>query len=179
VLLGTLFGVLATGVFVARGVFAKASIAEPYAEPALESMVSSRLLAWSVAFAVLDALQLALGALFFVVLIRTVVRHAWIAVVALSLLAAPIAPGGASSIAGLAWAFVTAVIAVATVMRVGLLAGAVAIICMRLLTYVALTANPASWYFGSTVIVLLLVLAAAAYGFIVSLAGKPAFGTKS
>ena len=72
----------------------------------------------------------------------------------------------------------TAVTVVAVVMRVGLLAGAVALINLRLLTYVALTPDPSSWYFGSTIAVLLLVIGLATYGFIVALAGKPVFGAK-
>jgi hypothetical protein len=70
------------------------------------------------------------------------------------------------------------VIVVAVVMRVGLLAGAVALITLQLLTGVALTRDPSSWYFGSTIAVLLLVTGLATYGFIVALAGKPALGAK-
>jgi hypothetical protein len=42
----------------------------------------------------------------------------------------------------------------------------------------ALTLNPQSWCFGSSIVVLAIVIALAAYGFIVSLAGQPAFGVK-
>jgi ABC-type lipoprotein release transport system permease subunit len=50
---GTLVGVVLSGVLVARFAFARQSVAEPSAEPALESPVSGPLLAWSVAFGVL------------------------------------------------------------------------------------------------------------------------------
>ena len=62
--------------------------------------------------------------------------------------------------------------------RLGLLGGAFAIICLYLFTASALTLNPQSWYFGSSLAVLAVVIALAAYGFIVSLAGQPAFGVK-
>jgi hypothetical protein len=179
VLIGTLVGVVLSGVLVARFAFARQSIAVPPAEPAFEGLVSGRLLAWSVSFGVLDALQMALGTLFFVVLIRTAVRREWFAIIILSVIAAPLAPGGAASLAGLVWAFATAVICVAVVMRVGLLAGAVALINLRLFTYVVLTGDPSSWYFGSTVAVLLLVAGLATYGFIVALAGKPVLGAST
>jgi predicted Ser/Thr protein kinase len=178
VLIGTLIGIMLTGMLVVRFTFARASVPEPFAEPAIESLASGRLLGWSLLFGVLNGLQFALGALFFVVLIRMVVRERWLAVVILSVIAAPVAPGGVASLAGLAWAIGTAGIAVATVMRVGLLAGALAIICVHLFTASALTLNPQSWCFGSSIVILAVVIALAVYGFIVSLAGQPAFGVK-
>ena len=178
VLIGTLVGIMLTGMLIMRFTLAPASVPEPFAEPAIESLVSGRLRGWSLLFGVLNGLQFALAALFFVVLIRMVVRKGWLAVVILSVIAAPVAPGGAASLGGLAWAIGTAAIAVATVMRVGLLGGALAIICLNLFTASALTLNPQSWYFGSSLAVLAVVIALAAYGFIVSLAGQPAFGVK-
>ena len=178
VLIGTVIGIMLTGMLIVRFTFARTSVPEPFLEPAIESLVSARLLAWSLLFAVLNGLQFALGALFFVVLIRMVVRKGWLAVIILSVIAAPVAPGGVASLGGLAMAIGTAAIAVATVMRVGLLAGAVAIICINLFTASALTLSPQSWYLGSSVAVLAVVIALAAYGFIVSLAGQPAFGVK-
>ena len=106
------------------------------------------------------------------------VRKSWIAVVILGVLAAPIAPGGTASVGGLGWAFATVAIFAATLMRVGLLAGVFALICVRLLTQSALTLNPQSWYFNSSVVVLAIIIAVATYGFMVSLAGQPAFGAK-
>jgi serine/threonine-protein kinase len=176
VLIGTLVGVVLSGMLVARFVLARQSLVISPAEPALESLVSGRLLAWVVAFSALDALQVALGTLFFVVLIGTAVRKEWFAIIIFSVMAAPLSSGGAANLAGFGWAFATAAIVVAVVMRVGLLAGAVALFNLRLLTYVALTGDPSSWYFDSTVAVLLLVIGLAMYGFIVALAGKPVLG---
>jgi hypothetical protein len=178
VLIGTLIGIMLTGMLIVRFTFARTSVPEPFAESAIESLMSGPLRGWSLLFGVLNGLQFALGALFFVVLIRMVVRKGWLAVVILSVIAAPVAPGGVASLGGLAWAIGTAAIAVATVMRVGLLAGALAIICLHLFTASALTLNPQSWYFGSSIAVLAIVIALAAYGFIVSLAGQPALGVK-
>ena len=178
VLIGTLIGIMLTGMLIVRFTSAPTSVPEPFAEPAIESLVSGRLRGWSLLFGVLNGLQFALAALFFVVLIRMVVRKGWVAVVILSVIAAPVAPGGVASLGGLVWAIGTAAIAVTTVMRVGLLGGALAIICLYLFTASALTLNPQSWYFGSSLAVLAVVIALAAYGFIVSLAGQPAFGVK-
>jgi hypothetical protein len=45
------------------------------------------------------------------------------------------------------------------------------------LTWLPLTLDPNAWYFGRSLIVLLLISALATYGFFVALAGRPAFGT--
>lgn len=178
ILAGTVVGVVLTAVLILRFIFVPQPIPEALLEPAIESLASTRLLAWSLTFGVIDALQFALAALFFVVLIHMVVGKAWIAVLVLSILAAPIAPGGASGVAGFAWATALLLLFGATLMRVGLLAGVVALSCLRLLTQTVLTLNVDSWYFGSTIVVLLLVLALGTFGFLVSLAGAPAFGVK-
>jgi len=44
----------------------------------------------------------------------------------------------------------------------------------RLLTRLPLTLDPGAWYVSSSLIVLFIVLAAAAYGFIVSQSGRHA-----
>jgi hypothetical protein len=69
-------------------------------------------------------------------------------------------------------------VSVTILLRSGLLALVVTQICERLLRHAALTLDPDSWYFGSSVVNLLLVTAIAVYGFIVSLGGQPVFGAK-
>jgi serine/threonine-protein kinase len=178
ILAGTVVGVVLTAVLILRFIFVPQPIPEALLEPAIESLASTRLLAWSLTFGVLDAVQFALAALFFIVLIHIVIGKPWIAVFVLSILAAPIAPGGAAGVTGYAWATALLLIFGATLMRVGLLAGVVALGTVRLLTQTPLTLNGDSWYFGSTIVVLVVVAALGVFGFVVSLAGAPAFGVK-
>jgi hypothetical protein len=45
-----------------------------------------------------------------------------------------------------------------------------------ILTWMPLTLDTHAWYFGQSLIVLLLIGALATYGFLVALGGRPAFG---
>ena len=49
----------------------------------------------------------------------------------------------------------------------------------NLLVRVPLTLDTNAWYFGHSLVVLLVVAALATYGFLVSLGGRPAFGTNA
>jgi hypothetical protein len=146
---------------------------------ALESLRSSRQTAAILTWSVLDGVQFALGALFFVLLVRMLMRKTWVAVGALIVLSTPLILGGTSGLVGFLGAVAMGVLGVTILLRIGLLAYAVTLICERILTHVPLTLDPDSWYFGSSVLVLLLVGAITAYGFIVSLGGHPVFGAKS
>jgi hypothetical protein len=97
----------------------------------------------------------------------------------LIVLGMPLILGGTSGVVGLLGAAVIGLVSVTILLRIGLLSFAVTLICWRVLSHFPITLDFNSWYFGSSVVILLLVAAIAAYGFIVSLGGHPAFGAKS
>jgi serine/threonine-protein kinase len=115
----------------------------------------------------------ALAAVSVLLLIRLVVRKTWIAVGMSILVAIPV------SRASLGWPliFVLAapLVTVTVFLRVGLLAY-VAAFFTDLLLRVAVTLDPNAWYFGYSLVVLLIMAAVAGVAFLVSLGGRPAFG---
>ena len=68
-----------------------------------------------------------------------------------------------------------ALLAFALFLQVGLLAQ-FAMVFTGLLVQVPLTLDPNAWYFGNSLVVLLIVAALATCAFLVSLGGRPAFG---
>jgi len=147
--------------------------------PALEALRSARHFTNIVLFEVLDGLQLAVAGLFLLLLLRLVLRKTWIAAGVFLALCTPLVAGASSAGPDLVFGAATAWLFMMITLRVGLLAGIVMLCSERLLTRLPITLNLNAWYLGSSVMVLLLVLAVAAYGFIVALAGRPAFAAKA
>jgi hypothetical protein len=58
--------------------------------------------------------------------------------------------------------------------RFGLFTGLVCIVFSSWNIF-ALTLDPSSWYFGRTIVTMLVFVAIAIYGFVISLAGRPIF----
>ena len=88
------------------------------------------------------------------------------------LLVAGTSPGGADLAAGA----LAGLLALTMIFRVGLLAHVVKLVTERVFTRFPLTLDPNAWYVGSSLLVVLVILAAATYGFHVALAGRSAFG---
>jgi serine/threonine-protein kinase len=145
---------------------------------ALESLSSTPLFA-NVAFPyqVIAALQFTLGGTFLLLLVRLIVRKTWLTVVLAMVIGIPFVPGG---VAPFGWEFLLMLapplIIAVTFLRVGLLAQ-FALLLMDLLIRVPLTLDPDAWYFGNSLVVLLGFAALATYCFLVSLGGRPAFGS--
>ena len=87
----------------------------------------------------------------------------------------PLLPGGFQGVASLPLLILPTVGLIFVMLRVGLLAYAVALVTSRWLVVSGLVLHDA-WYLPSSAATLLLVLAVALYGFQWSLAGRPAFG---
>ena len=102
-----------------------------------------------------------------------------IAVGVLIVLTTPLTLGGTWGIVGFLGAVARGLVGITILLRIGLLALVVALISDQTLSHLRLSLDANSWYFGSSVVILLLVTAMAAGGFIVSLGGHPAFGTKA
>jgi hypothetical protein len=112
-----------------------------------------------------DALIAALVGLFILVLFRQLLRRQWLANVAWVLIIAPV-----SIVAGdwipLEFAFgaASAGLGLFILLRVGLLAFAVALLAYRALTHFPLTLDVSAWYFQRSLLMLLAMGALAAYG---------------
>jgi Protein kinase domain len=142
----------------------------------LESLQSvQRFLNVLLPFQVVYSLMGGLATVFLLVVARLIVRKTWIAAGVVMLLAIPFSP------ASLGWPLIfvmaTALVGIAVFLRVGVLAlvagGAFPV---GVLLRVPVTLDPAAWYFGHSLVVLLILGALAVYGFLVSLGGRPAFG---
>ena len=132
--------------------------------PALHSLRSSRLFASRLVFLALDSLQLALGGLFMLVLLRVVLRRTWLAVLSLLLLNLPLTAWNWTP-AAVVYALATAGLFSVVVLRLGLLAGVAMLATERLLTSLPITLDFDAWYIATSGLVLLLVLGLAFVAF--------------
>ncbi len=146
----------------------------------LEPLHSPRHFLAAIAFHLADTLQFALAGLFFFLLLRLIVANKliasaiWVAM-ASAISAAVLRTSGAAPL-GWNWLFAVAVVLLflLVLFRVGFLAVVLMLFVQRLLTAMPITLDPDAWFFGSSVVILLLVVGAAVYGFLVALAGRSA-----
>jgi hypothetical protein len=179
VLAGALGGIVLAGMSIVQLHLVGGGSPDEFVGSALESLRSSRQTVGILTWGVLDGLQYALGGLFFVLLVRMLIPRTWVAAGALIVLSTPLILGGTSGLVGFLGALTIGIVNVTILLRIGLLAYAVTLICERILSHVPITLDPHSWYFDSSILVLLFVAAIAAYGFIVSLGDRPMFGAKA
>jgi hypothetical protein len=132
---------------------------------------------WSfVVIAVLAALITSLCTVAVLVLLRLVVRRTWLASAVLVSFAVPVIAQGTATV-DIVLAALLVTLGLTVLLRVGVVAHIAMFVVGNFLTWLPLTLDPTAWYFGRSLIVLLLISALATYGFFVALAGRPAFGT--
>jgi hypothetical protein len=102
-------------------------------------------------------MQLTLGSLFMLVLLRVVLRRTWLAVLCLLLLNLPLTAWSWTPTA-VVYALGTAGLFCVVVLRLGLLASVVMLGTERLLTSLPITLDLRAWYIGQSGWVLLLIL---------------------
>ena len=175
-----LIGVLASVAFVVvRFLVGDEPAPNALLTPALESLRSTRQFTSMLVFNTLDSLQASLVGLFFLLLLRQIVRNTWIAAALLSVLFLPISVGGTgvgawqSSWEVTALGLLTLLMALTVLVRFGLVAFVTMGLVNRMLTAFPLTLDTNAWYVGSSATILLLVGALAAYGCVVSLGSLP------
>jgi hypothetical protein len=176
-LIGMLAGVVQAVIIIARFQISDRTAPANTLITALESMESiPHFTNIAFAFQLLNALQFALAGAFLAVLIRLVVRKTWIAAGVGLFVTMPFVPGGAASF-GWELVFVVAapLLIFAIFFRVGLLA-LFAMLVTGVFVRIPITLDPDAWFFGRSLVVLLLLAALAVYGFLVSLGGRPALG---
>jgi hypothetical protein len=179
-LAGLLAGVIRTGLVIVRVRLAHRPPPDMFFSPSLDGLRSVRhFVNFAFAFQVVNALQFALGALFLLFLLRTVVRKTWIAAGIVALLGIPLGFRGGGPLLDWEpiWIVASALFGMAILLRVGLLAYFVMAFVTGLLTSgPALTLDLGGWNVGTSFVSLLVVAALASYGFMVTLAGRPALG---
>jgi len=124
----------------------------------------------------LDTLNFALGALGTLLLIRVVVRRMWLSGLIWMGIIASLNLSGGGLLWDLPFGLAIAGLALTVLLRFGLVSTAVMLLYTDLMTRLPVTLDTGSWYIALAVLTLLLVGTLAVYGFIVAVAGRPAFG---
>ena len=178
VLIGMLAGILVMSMVILRvWISGRPAPAETISR-ALESLSSIRSFA-NMAFThqIAAALMYALGGAFLLLLIRVIVRKTWLAMAAAVVVGLPFVPGGGVPVGWELILVLTPPLVIAIVFfRVGLLAQ-FSLLVTDLLIRVPLTLDSDAWYFGNSLVVLLGLAALATGAFLISLGGRPAFGS--
>ena len=121
---------------------------------------------------------LSLGRLFFLFLLRMLLRRDWAAAIALAVILGLGFTARASMVApNIPIALLVGLVVVVVLMRVGLLASILASVVYTLFDLSPMTLQTASWYFSTGFVVFLVVLAMSAYGFRTAISGRPLLGT--
>jgi len=144
-------------------------------QSALGSMRSPAAFGSFVVGAFLNALVLSLGGAAVLVFLRLILRRTWIALIFLFVSTVPMYAAGTSPSDILVTTLVTAV-GLTVLLQVGVVAHIAMFIVYRFLTWLPLTLDTGAWYFGQSLIIMLLIGALATYAFLVALGGRPVFG---
>jgi Protein kinase domain len=175
-LVGALAGLLQTTIVIVQFELWGRSMTSPFLRPALDALQSPAWFASSVVFTVLTGLEFTLAGAAGLVLLRLIVRRTWIAIAILAAAAVPLYAVSPSP-SGALFAAALILVALAVLLRVGVLATVTMAVVAEATKYLPLTLDTQAWYFGQSLIVLLSINALAIYGFFVALAGRPAFGS--
>ena len=117
-----------------------------------------------------------LAIVFFLVLVRIVVRRGWIAGLVVVLIFTANFLGDQPAVVTLPLAVLSIGVIIGVTIRYGVLAGIVAEVCRHLSGYGIYTTDPSSWYFYASVIALAVLLGLAFWATKTALAGQPLFG---
>ena len=144
-------------------------------QSALDALRSPAVFGSYVVGAASGALVESLCGVALLVLFRLIVRSTWAASVLLVALVVPIYATGSSVLdMGVAIGLVT--LGLTVLLRFGVVAHVAMSVVTKYLMWLPLTLDTDAWYFGQSLVVLLLIGALATYGFLVALGGRPAFG---
>jgi serine/threonine-protein kinase len=154
-------------------------LALPSREPALgslESLSGVRYTFGNFCAALTRSLYLPIGWLFVLLLLRALLRKQWLAIVVLILVttATGVVGSGHPLLMGIFMAVAFGVWFLVMV-RFGMLCGVFWAFFFWIGADVVLTADPSSWFFGRSLLILLLYAALAVYAFWIARAGRPLF----
>jgi hypothetical protein len=164
VLVGVLAGVLVIGATALRLAVDSVTVPDALAAHSIDALRSVRHLWSRMIFYSLDGLQFAIGGFFMLLFMRLLLRKTWLAAVVLIALYIPILESGWTPVGVLQAVAVTTLFFV-VVLRLGLLAGVTMSATAGLLGRIPLTLDFNAWYFGSSAMVLLVVLGSAIWAF--------------
>jgi hypothetical protein len=174
-LVGTVAGLLHTMVVLIQFEMSGRSAPAVFLRQALDALQSSTSFVGIVLLAVLNSVEFTLAGIAGLVLLRLILRRTWMAITVLVAFTIPLFEPSASPIGALV-AVVLSLFWLAVLLRVGVLGSATMLIVADATKHLPLTLDTEAWYFGQSLIVLLLISALATYGFLLALAGRPAFG---
>jgi hypothetical protein len=159
-LTGVLAGSLVAGLGIARIYLAHSEPPALLVGPALIALRSSRHLTAMMIIAVIEGILFALASVFTLVFVRLIVRATWPAVM-VNLVLVVLVSASVSSTVDIAYGVAIGILFYAVLLRIGVLASVFTVVTERLLTRLPLTLDVSAWYFGSSLTVLLFVLALA------------------
>ena len=168
ILIGIAIGTLLRLVPVAIGVVVNLS------SPVLDSVSGIHHMVASALDLARDQILIAMGGFFLFFLLRVIVRKEWIAIGSVMAIIVILSGMNGAWIAG-AIGSVIAGLSLLFIARFGLLPMSVSIFTSSLLSNFPLTTDTSLWYFGSTVFVVSIVLAMAAWATYTALAGRKMF----
>jgi hypothetical protein len=143
--------------------------------PLLDSLLGARDLSAYLIRVSQFALDSALVFLFLFFVLRVLLRRDWLAAAVFTLIGTATWLAGPIPAIDLPFGVIYMVLVILVLLRFGLLALIAARMAQLFQGASALTLDPSRWYFGYSLVVLLLVAALAAWGFRTALAGRPLF----
>jgi hypothetical protein len=154
----------------------------PPRTPSLDDLLGTRFVLAQVGNQVFNALLNALFVVFGMVLLKIVVRREWAAVtVAIALFSFTSARGlqvDATWAINLVGVTLVIAIIVLTVKNLGLLATVVLFLASSIIADAAFTLDTSKWFFADSLLILLIPMTMAAYGFYASRGGEPLLGRR-
>lgn len=140
----------------------------------LEALRSTRAFIAILLITILNAVQNSLAGLLFLLLVHTVVRRTWVAILIMAVLFLPFISGGTAfqswTLAG--YFLMAGFVHVMILMRVSFLASIISLHCQFMLLLAPLTLDTRAWYFGYSIVALLVIGALTLYGALVSSASQ-------
>jgi hypothetical protein len=128
ILIGVFTGVCLIGATALQTLIIATSPPGDYSFPALDSLVSGRVLLSRLIIGLLDGVQYALGGLALLALVRRAAGRTWLAATVVIACSLPLMPGGIQGVASLPFLILPMVGSIFVMLRVGLLAHAVALV---------------------------------------------------
>jgi len=157
------------------GTFIGVRLGAPGSRAPLDNLLGARYLAANLIDWSQSALWLALVFLFLFFVLRVLVRRDWLAAAVFTLIGMAMGLGSEFPAIGVPINAIFFLLVPLVLLRFGLLAMVITMMAENCLWNSALTLDPSRWYFGYSLIVLLLVAALAAWAFQTTLAGRPLF----
>ena len=149
----------------------------PPLAPWITPIAATRNLVWAASMLGVMSIFIGLIVLFMFLVSYIVLRRRWLAILLLGLVTVfGIGEPGHNPAYQIPAGVIMAAIIIFVLVRFGLFASVLTNFVAAFLEAAPLTVDPEAWYFGRSLAVLLILLAAAVYGFWLSLGEKPAFG---